>query len=165
VGLVLVEDGQSRVFHQLTVQFLEFLQGVLVVLTGTLCQDIHPEIRVGYVFLVRLLVGRRELVSLALKFLLLQVDYDKSQLVSNTKIEIEIYIWRAVTEITAFTARPNLNSNLSSSSSLLQKCFYLRWILTYAFSNAFYSASRRRWMIVARVRRRSLSERSASFLT
>ena len=70
VRLVLVEDGQSRVLHQLPVKLLEFLQRVLVVLTGPLCEDIHAEVSLGHLLLVGLLVGRRELIALPLKFLL-----------------------------------------------------------------------------------------------
>ena len=70
VRLVLVEDGQSRVLHQLPVKLLEFLQRVLVVLTSTLREDIHAEVSLGHLLLVGLLVGRRELIALPLKFLL-----------------------------------------------------------------------------------------------
>ena len=70
VGLVLIENGKSRILHKLAVQLLELLQGVLVVLAGTFRQDIHPEVGISDLFLVVLLVGRRELVSLPLKFLL-----------------------------------------------------------------------------------------------
>ena len=70
VRLVLVEDGQSRVLHQLPVKLLEFLQRVLVVLTSTLREDIHAEVSLGHLLLVGLLVRRRELIALPLKFLL-----------------------------------------------------------------------------------------------
>jgi len=70
VGLVLIENGKSRILHQLAVQLLELLQGVLVVLAGTFRQDIHPEVGISDLFFVVLLVGRRELVSLPLKFLI-----------------------------------------------------------------------------------------------
>ena len=57
-------------FHELVVEFLELLERVLIVLTGTLRQDVHAEVSVSHFLLVRLLVGCTELVSLALKFLL-----------------------------------------------------------------------------------------------
>ena len=64
--LVLVKNGESRILHQLAVQLLELLQRVLVVLAGTFCQNVHPEVSIGDIFLVRLLVWCGELVSLSL---------------------------------------------------------------------------------------------------
>ena len=72
MGLVLIQNGKSGVLHQLAVQLLELLQRILVVLTGALRQDIHPKVCISDLFFVVLLVGRRELISLPLKFLLLQ---------------------------------------------------------------------------------------------
>ena len=43
-GLVLVEDGQSRVFHELSIELLELLERVLVVLTCTLRENVHAEV-------------------------------------------------------------------------------------------------------------------------
>jgi len=55
-ALILVEDGESWVIHEMLVELLELLQRVLVVLTSTLCQDIHPEVSIGDVLLVQILV-------------------------------------------------------------------------------------------------------------
>lgn len=63
------------VVHQLLVQLLELLERVLVVLTGAFGQDVHPEVGIVNLLLVLFLVVVRELVTLALEFLigLLQV--------------------------------------------------------------------------------------------
>ena len=69
--LVLVsEDLEQRVVHQHLVHLLELLQRVLVVLTGALRQDVHLEVRVGDLLLVRLLVRGGVLLTLALERLL-----------------------------------------------------------------------------------------------
>lgn len=70
-GLALVcEHGKSWVVCQLLVQLLEFLERVLVVLTGTLRQDVHFEVGIGNLLFVVLLVWGGELVSLTLEFLI-----------------------------------------------------------------------------------------------
>ena len=67
---LVVEGGKSWVFHQLLVQLLELLERVLVVLTGTLSQDVHLKVGVGHLLLIVFLVWSGELVTLSLKFLL-----------------------------------------------------------------------------------------------
>lgn len=56
--------------HQHLVHLLELLQRVLVVLTGALRQDVHLEVRVGDLLLVRLLVRGGVLLTLALERLI-----------------------------------------------------------------------------------------------
>ena len=56
--------------HQCLIHLLEFLERVLVVLASTLCQDVHLEVRIGDLLLVRLLVSRRVLLTLTLEGLL-----------------------------------------------------------------------------------------------
>lgn len=70
MGLVLVEDDESGILHKLTIQLLELLQRVLVMLTCALGQDVHPKVSIGDLFLIVLLIRRRELVSLPLEFLI-----------------------------------------------------------------------------------------------
>ena len=69
-ALVLVEYGESGVLHELPIELLELLERILVVLTGTLCEDIHAEVGLGDFLFVCLLVRCRELVTLTLEFLL-----------------------------------------------------------------------------------------------
>lgn len=56
--------------HEDLIELLELLQRVLVVLTGTLRQDIHLKVGVSYFLLVVLLVGRSVLLTLTLEGLL-----------------------------------------------------------------------------------------------
>ena len=108
VGLVLVKNGQSGIFHKLFVELLELLERVLVVLTGTLRQDVHAEVRISNLLLVVLLVWRTESVSLSLKFLL---DYKKGS--------------SAVTEIIKFKFKSGGCPNEITYVSLLEILLFL----------------------------------------
>ena len=70
LSLALVEHCESRVLHEHAVELLELLERVLVVLTGALRQDVHLKVGVRHLLLVVFLLWGRELVTLALEFLL-----------------------------------------------------------------------------------------------
>ena len=65
-GLVLVQALQKWVVHQDLVELLELLEGVLVVLAGSLGENIHLEVGIGDLLLVVLLVWGSVLLSLPL---------------------------------------------------------------------------------------------------
>ena len=67
---VLVKNGKEGMVHEDLVELLELFQRVLVVLTGTLRQDIHLEVGIGYFLLVVLLVRCSILLTLTLEGLL-----------------------------------------------------------------------------------------------
>ena len=78
--LLVLEDSKQRVVHQQVVKLLELLQRVLVVLAGTLRQDVHLKVGLGDLRLISLLITCRVLLSLALKSLLNKVTNSRSKI-------------------------------------------------------------------------------------
>ena len=66
--------------HQQVVKLLELLQRVLVVLAGTLRQDVHLKVGLGDLRLISLLITCCVLLSLALKSLLNKDTNSRSKL-------------------------------------------------------------------------------------
>jgi hypothetical protein len=71
--LILIQNFEEGMLHENVVELLELLEGVLEMLGGALCQDIHLKVGVGNLFFVVLLVWCRILLPLALQGLLRQV--------------------------------------------------------------------------------------------
>ena len=67
---LLVQDFQSVILHEHLIKILELLERVLVMLTSTLGEDIHPEVCLSDFLLVVVLVAATESLSTSLKFLL-----------------------------------------------------------------------------------------------
>ena len=69
--LLVMEVSKPWIIHDHLIELLELVQRVLVVLRGTLSQDVHPEVGSGDLLLVFVLVLGCHRVSLALQPVLL----------------------------------------------------------------------------------------------
>ena len=65
-----LEDLKPLITHKLLIELLELFKRVLVVLAGTLGENVHAEVSICNVFFVALLVTSSECVTLSLEALL-----------------------------------------------------------------------------------------------
>ena len=80
---LLLENGKSGILHELPVELLELVQGVPVVLRGSLGEDVHSEVGLGDVLVVLVLVRLAESLSLSSEFILqqkLKLEKEKNNL-------------------------------------------------------------------------------------
>ena len=78
-SVLFVKDFETLVFGEHLIRLRKHLKRILVVLGGALGKDVHPEVCLVDFLFVGFLVGGRKLISLSLKFLLIQTTKQKGK--------------------------------------------------------------------------------------